>query len=76
MNCCSRCGRFHVGSLIFATPGFLFLFQQAFEQWCDMQLTNREIVKMTSLPLRKQLSSSLRSFMEIVNTVPERDVTS
>lgn len=75
MKCCVKCGRIHVGSLIYATPGFMFMFQQAFEQWCDMKLKDREIATMVYLPLFKgKVTSSLRSFMELANLPRERDV--
>lgn len=75
MKCCTRCGRIHVGLLIYATPMFRFLFQQDFEQWCDEYLDDSEIAKIVSLPLFKgRITSSLRSFMEMANTVRERDV--
>lgn len=68
MEACCRCGNRHVDSLIFATPGFMFLFQQDFEQWCDENLNDWQLEQIRSLPLMKPAMSSLFSIMSMVNS--------
>lgn len=67
MKSCCRCGNTHVGSLIYASPGFMFLFQQEFEQWCDMSLKKRELAKIRSLPMVKPKMSALPVILAMVH---------
>jgi hypothetical protein len=61
-----------VGSLIYASPGFMLIFQQGFEQWCDTTkaLTAKDRAMMTSTPLfKKRMTLPLRDFIALANFV-------
>jgi hypothetical protein len=74
MDCCLRCGNAHIGSLILAPPGFRFLFQQEFEQWCDENLTDPVLDRMArdSIRMVRLLDSRLSDFIAMANIVPVR----
>ncbi len=65
---CSRCGRIHVGLLVYMSDGAMLLFQQEFEQWCDMVLDDMELATIRSLPLIKLPTSPLQSFLAMANS--------
>lgn len=53
--------------LIFASTVFLFAFQQEFEQWCDMRLTDRELAQIRATPLIRLSNSPIQSFLAMAN---------
>jgi len=67
---CPMCGLVHIGLLVFATAGFRLLFEQDFEQWCDLKLSDEESREIRWIPLIKIPNSALHTFIAMANTVP------
>jgi hypothetical protein len=64
MKECPKCKRRH---LLYAGTTFLFFFAQEFEQWCDRNLTDKELNSIRSIPLIKWPLNTYTQVMEMVN---------
>jgi hypothetical protein len=51
----------------FAPAVCMLLFQQEFEQWCDMHLTDQQLAEIRGLPLVRLPNSHYHDFIALAN---------